>query len=104
MFDSVLDEFLAFVLGFIKSDNMGNSEVFEDLEVVFREVAPLFPFVVHGSHEGDELAWNNPIEVAVLDLFVVLVLLGVEGLELVPAQLNGDLQTLEAVVDLTIIN
>lgn len=36
---------------------------------------------VYWTHEGNELAWDDPVEVTVLHLFVVLVLLHVEGLE-----------------------
>ena len=44
---------------------------------------------VGGTAEGDELLRNDPIQVAVLYAFVVLVLGQVEGLVAEPAQLDG---------------
>ena len=53
--------------------------------------------LVHWSHESHELSWDDPVEVSVLDLLVVLVLLCVEGFEVIPAEADALLQTFQAV-------
>lgn len=58
---------------------------------------------VGGTAEGDELLRDDPIQVAVLYAFVVLVLGQVEGLVVEPAQLDGVLQPAEAVEQLSVI-
>lgn len=52
--------------------------------------------LLYGPHEGHEFAGNNPIDVAIFDSLVVLVFLDVEGPEVVPLELDGVLEALEA--------
>ena len=52
---------------------------------------------VDGSHEGDELAGDNPVKISVLDLFVVLVLAYVELIIIVPVVCKRDLKSLKTV-------
>ena len=54
---------------------------------------------VNWSHEGDELARDDPVEVAVLDLLIMLVLSRIERLEVIPSELDGPLEALKAVQD-----
>lgn len=49
------------------------------------------------SHEGDKLAWDDPVEVPVLDLLIVLVLLNIKSFEAIPAMAQGLLQSLQTV-------
>ena len=97
--DSVACEFGFIVLGLVEADDVLNSEVLKDLNVVFRSVAPLrlARQGVYRPHERDELVWNNPIKVTVLDFLVVLVLFVVKFSKNVPAETNSELQALEAV-------
>lgn len=97
--DSVACEFGFIVLGLVEADDVLHSEVLEDLNVIFRSVAPLrlTGQGVNRPHERDELVWNNPIKVTVLDFLVVLVLFVVELSENVPAETDSELQALEAV-------
>ena len=99
MIDAISDEFVLIVLGFVESDNTRYIKVFEHLEVVFwRVTSPLvLADVVERTHEGDELIWDDPVQITVLNFLVVLVLLVVELSELVPSKSNGVLQTLQAV-------
>ena len=59
---------------------------FEDLDILIRMMTvslvrvPLF----NGSHKGHELAWDDPVDVSVLDTLKVLILLDVEGFKVVP--------------------
>ena len=40
------------------------------------------------SHEGTELAWNDPVDITVLYLFVLFVDFDLEGPEVVPSKLD----------------
>jgi hypothetical protein len=94
----VAGEFAFLVLRFIESDDPGDVEMLEHLDVVLGGVAPplLLVDVVKWPHEGNELAGDNPVEVAIFHLFVVFVLFVVELLELVPSKLDSPLKALEA--------
>jgi hypothetical protein len=73
----------------------------KDLDVVFGSVAPplMLVDVVEGPHEGNKLARDDPIQIAILHLFVVLILLVVKLFELVPPKLDSPLKALQAVLD-----
>lgn len=97
MSDAVLNELLPIIFGLIEPDYMGHIEVFEDLEVIFRGVpSPLLLVLVNWSHEGNELVGDDPIEIAIFYFLIVLVLFWVKGGELVPAKLDGILESFEA--------
>lgn len=51
-------------------------------------------FTVDGSHEGDELAGDDPVEVTVFNFLVVLVLTGIEIIEVVPFLTDAEFQSL----------
>lgn len=92
-------EVLLVVLVFVQSDHQPNVLLFEDLDVLGWVVAEplLFVLALKGPHVCDELARDDPVEVSVFDLFIELVLLDVESLEVVPVQSYGVLQSLKAV-------
>lgn len=52
---------------------------------------------VDGSHKSDELAGDNPIKVAILNFFVMLILACVELVVLIPTLSDGEFETLKAV-------
>jgi hypothetical protein len=81
MSDPILDELRPVVLGLIQPDDMSNSEVLEDLQVILWLIASLLLFVIHRAHEGNELVGNDPVQVSILYFFIVLVFLGVKTLE-----------------------
>lgn len=56
--------------------------------------------VVYGTHKGDELSRDDPVEVSVFYLFIVFVLSRVEILEAVPAELVGYLKAFQTVINL----
>ena len=101
MIDAIADELIFVVLRFIKSNDSRHIEMLENLEIVFRGVSsPLkLANVVERSHEGNELVWDNPVEVSIFDLLVVLILLIIEFTELVPAESNCVFKALQAVQD-----
>ena len=87
MADAGFSELVLVILGFVESDDSCYIEVLEDLEIVLRRVASsVIPAdIVERTHEGDELVGDDPVQVAILDLLVVLVLFVVELPEVVPA-------------------
>lgn len=102
MVDTILDESLFIVLFIVKSDDSGNSELFEDGDIIFRsESSVTFSIsgLVRGATESNELAWNDPVQVTVFDLFVELVVSKVEILDVKEFKLDAVLQTSEAVQD-----
>lgn len=75
------------VLRLVQSDDSRNFQMFKYLGVTGSTVAVtrlLALVTVNWSHKGDELARNNPVEIAILHLFVMFVLSGVELFEVVP--------------------
>lgn len=99
MIYTISDEFILIVLGFVESDNTRYIKMFEHLEVVLGGVAPplVFADVVEWTHERDKLIRDYPVQVTVLDFFVVLILFVVELSELVPSKTDCILQSLQAV-------
>lgn len=51
--------------------------------------------IFNWSHESSKLSWDNPVKVAILDSFVVLVFLDIECTEVVPSEPHGILQSLQ---------
>lgn len=90
---------------FVQSDDPLDAELLEDLDVLVRMVA--IPLVLvpllDGAHERHELSRNNPVEIAILNSLVLLILFDVEGLEFVPPELDGILETLEALKKRTLV-
>jgi hypothetical protein len=51
--------------------------------------------VLDWSHESHEFTWNDPVEVSVFNSLIILILLNVEGFEVIPSKLNSVLKTLK---------
>ncbi len=103
--DVFVDKALSIVLGLVKTNYLGDVQVLENVDVACSCVAVSVDRVtlVNGSHEGQEFAWDNPVEVAVLDLLVVLVLTGIECLEVVPSKSDTHLESLKAMHDSAVV-
>ena len=101
MVNPLLQEGGTIVLGFVESDDLANVEVLEDVDVAGSCVAVTVHGVslVNGSHKGQELARDDPVEISVLHLLVVLVLSRIESLEIVPSKSDCVLKALQAVLD-----
>ena len=78
---------------------MRHSKVFKHLDVVFGAISPLrlARRGVKWPHKGNELVGNDPVQVPVLHLLVVLVLFVVKVAEPVPAKADRELEPLQAV-------
>ena len=98
-------ETLRLILRVIQSDYLADFKVLEDVNVRCGGVAIPVVLVayIYGAHKRHELAGYDPVEVTILYLFVMLVLLDVEGLEVVPAVLKSFLKPLKAVDDLALV-
>lgn len=87
MSDVLGEEGCAIVFSFVQTDHSADIQVLEDVDIAGSSVS----IAVHGvplidrSHEGQELAGDDPVEVAVLDLLVMLVLPCIKCLEVIPS-------------------
>ena len=101
MIDAIADKFILIIFGFIESDDARNVEMLENLKIVLRCVTSSLEFanVVEWTHERNKLIRYDPVEVTVLDLFIILILLVIELPELVPSQANCVFKALQAVQD-----
>ncbi len=97
-----MGELTSFVYLLVESDDACDAQLLEDRGVVLRGKCSPAVRISLGfgrSTESEELAGNNPVEVAMLHLLIVFVLLEVEVLVVVPAQLHAVLKALQAVVN-----
>ncbi len=103
--DVFVDKTLSIILCFVQANYLGDIQVLEDVDVACSSMTISVDGVtlVNGSHEGQEFAWDNPVEVAVLDLLVVLVLTGIECLKVVPSKSDAHLETLKAMHDSAVV-
>lgn len=88
MFDSSLGELLLVVLRFVEPDNQRNPHLFENWNVIVWSERTILVCHIQRSTKTDELPRDCPVQVAVLDLFVVLVLDHVECLVIVPTEFD----------------
>lgn len=53
---------------------------------------------VNRSHKGDKLARDNPVEVTILNLLIMLILSSVKFIKFIPFHFDTKLETLKAVL------
>ena len=72
----------------IESYYFGHIQVIEDVDVAGCSVTISMDAVslIDWTHEGHELAWDDPVQISILNLLVVLILFGVECLKVVPTK------------------
>lgn len=94
--DAVLQKVFLVVLLLIQPDDPGNAKLLKYLDVLLGVVTVSLVRVplLYGTHEGHELAGDDPVDVAVLDTLVVLILLYIESAEIVPLELDGVFEAL----------
>ena len=97
MSDILVLECLLVVLLFIESYHAVHSDVLEDAAVLVGVVAVLVPGIafLNRTHECHKLSGNDPVEISVFNLLVVLILFDVESFEVVPTESYGVLETLQ---------
>ena len=103
--DVLCEEGGAIVFGLVQTDNFGDIEVLENVDVRGSCVSISVNRItlVYWSHESKEFAWNDPVQVTILNLFVVFVFASVECLEVVPSLVDSKLKSLEAVLHCAVI-
>lgn len=97
--DGLRDEFLPVVFGLIQADDALDVPLAEDLSVLLGGEAAALTWLaaIDWTHKCCELAWDDPVDVSVINSLVVFVLLDIEGLEVVPVVLDALVQPLQAV-------
>ena len=87
MSDVLGEEGCAIVFSFVQTDHSADIQVLEDVDVTCSSVTIAVHSVplIDWSHEGQELARDDPVEVAVLDLLIMLVLSCIKCLEVIPS-------------------
>jgi len=106
MFDASLSKSVGVVLGIVKPYHFGHVEVLKNVDVAAAAVAirPLLASLsVNRTHECDELAGDDPVQVPVLHLLVVLILFDVEFVKHIPALLDCELKAFKAVFNCTFV-
>ena len=93
------------VLFFIQSDNPLDIKFFEDFDILIGVVSISLVSIplLDRAHECHELAWDNPVKIAIFDSLVEFVLLDVEGFKIVPSELDGVLEALKALEESTFV-
>lgn len=89
--DTIICEASFIVQVFVESYDVLDANLLENGNVVLRSESVFKP-VVPGSHECSKLGRDDPIDVSVFDLLVVLVFLDIEGPEIVPITLYRELE------------
>lgn len=97
--DPVLCELCEIILGFVEPHNMCYIKMLENLDIVLWGLGASLLSLgsVNWTHEGDELAGDDEVEVSVVELLVILVFFIVEFPEVVPSVAGSKLQAFEAV-------
>lgn len=95
--DALLGELGLLILRLIETNNERNAHSLKNGDVVVRGKRAISISDVEWSRESDELARDDPVEIAVLYFLEGLVLLHVEGVVVVPTEGDGVLEALEAV-------
>jgi hypothetical protein len=97
VFDATIGEVFLVVFLLVESDNSLDAELLEYINIFCWVVSvPLLCISFFDwSHEGTELSWNDPVDITVLYLFVLLVDLDLEGPEVIPSKLDCILKSLE---------
>jgi len=105
MSNSFVFKMLFIVFLFIKSDYPRDINVVEDVTILVWVLSVLVSGVsgFDWSHESDELAWDDPVEITVFDSLVVLVFFNVESSEVIPVEFNCVFQSLENLEKSTIV-
>lgn len=98
MSNSSVGQMLFIILFFVESDHSGYIDAFKDISILVWMVSISLTLVsvLDWSHEGDELAWDDPVEVSILNSLIVLVLLDIKCPEVIPSKSYGILESLKA--------
>ena len=89
--NAALGELSSVILCLVQAHNMCDAKVTEHLNIVFWRVSSAVRSdLVYRAHKGDEFPRYDPIQITILNLFIVLILLIVKLSEVIPAMADGD--------------
>lgn len=93
------------ILGLIQPNYPRYANVFENFRILIWMVtiAMLVVSLLNRTHECAELTWDDPVEISVLDPFVIFILFDIKSAEIIPAESNGVLETLKAMQEGAIV-
>ena len=60
-------------------------------------------YFIDRSHKGQELTWNDPVEISVLNFLVVFVLFNIKSVVIIPSMLNSKLKSFYTVLNCALI-
>ena len=101
----ILEEIFLIVLLFVQSDHSSNTKLLKYFNVLLWMVTiPLICIsLLYWSHEGHEFAWNDPVDITILNPFVEFIFFYVESTEIIPFELNGILESLKTLEHCTLV-
>lgn len=99
MLDASLHELLLVVLWLIETDNHCNSEFLKNGYVVIGGEGAIFIGDIKWSGEGHKLSGNNPVQISVFYLLVMLIFLHIEGFVVVPVKSHSELESPKAILN-----
>ena len=94
--NALLRELLLLILRLVESDDKRNSEPPEDWHIIIWCEGAISISCIQRTRKGDELSWNDPIQVSILNLLKVLIFLNIERAIVIPSESYSKLETLEA--------
>lgn len=105
MCDAFLNEEPFIVLFFVQSHDSLDIKLLEYVDILVRmmSISLVSISLFDRAHECHELAGNNPVKIAIFDSLVLLILLDVEGSEVIPFELDGILESLQALEQSTLV-
>jgi hypothetical protein len=103
--DIFLSEKSRVILLLVESNHALHIELLENLDILVRVMSISLVSVplLDWAHECHKFTGNDPVEITVLNSLVLLVLLDIEGLEVIPLKLDGVFETLETLEETTLI-
>ena len=89
----------------IESYYFGHIQVIEDVDAAGCSMTISMDAVslINWTHEGHELAWDDPVKISILNFLVVLVFFRIECLEVVPAEADTFLKSFKAMKNCTFV-
>lgn len=105
MGNAFLNEESFVVLFFVQSHDSLDIKLLKYIDVLVRVMSISLVSVsfLDWTHECHKLTGNNPIKIAIFDSLVLLILLDVEGSEVIPFEFDGILESLQALEESTLV-
>lgn len=104
MLNTSFSKLFLVILWLVEPNNQSDTHLLKNGNVVVWGEAAIFVSDIERPRKRDEFSRHCPVEVAVLHLFVVLVLYHVEGLIVIPPQLDGKIETIKAMINSAFIS